>query len=93
MEMAGDGRVMTYGNLTAEPATSSLVRLIFLVCAPVGISGAHEMLVVQPSIGAEGQGPPDGNITDWRWPVIVLHHDGTWYSGKLHNHRRELSSM
>ena len=41
------------------------------------------MLVVQPSIGAEGQGPPHGNTTDWRWLVIVLHHDGALIMGEL----------
>ncbi len=92
MEMAGKGRVMTYDNLTDVPATSSLVRLFSLVFAPVDISGARKMLVVQPSIGAEGQGPPRGNITDLRRPVIVLHHDGAWIKGELHYHHCELSS-
>ena len=54
--MAGNGRLMTYNKLTEMPATSSLVRLFFLFFAPVDISGARKMLVVQPSIGAEGQG-------------------------------------
>ncbi len=50
------------------------------------------MLEVQPSIGAEGQGPPGGNMTDLRLPVIVLHHDGAWIKGELNHHRCELSS-
>ena len=53
MKMAGNGRLMTYNNWTDVPATSSLVRLSFLFSAPVDISCAREMLVVQPSIGAE----------------------------------------
>ena len=92
IEMAGNGRVMTYDNLTDVPATSSLVRLFFLFSAPVDISGARKMVVVQPSIGAEGQGPPRGNITDLRRPVIVLHHDGAWTKGEVHYRRCELSS-
>ena len=83
---------MTYDNLTEIPATSSLVRLFFLFFAPVDISGARKMLVVQPSIGAEGQGPRRGSITDLRGPVIVLRHDGALIKGEFHYHRCELSS-
>lgn len=77
---------MTYDNLT------EMARLVFLSFAPVDISGARKMLVVQPSIGAEGQGPPRGNMTDLRGLVIVLHHDGAWIKGEFHYHRCELSS-
>lgn len=54
--MAGNGTCMTYDNLTEVPATSSLVRLIFL-SAPLSIYHVHagwwwcSLLLVQSDRG------------------------------------------
>lgn len=56
MEMAANGRFMTYGNLTVVPATSSLVWLIFL-SVPLSIYHVHarcwwfRLLLVQSDRG------------------------------------------
>ena len=90
MEMAGNGRVMTYDNLTDVPLQAWFG--CFSCSLPLSIYQVHAgWWWFSLSLVQRDRGPPRGNITDLRRPVIMLHHDGTWIKGELHYHRCELS--
>ena len=90
MEMAGNSRLMTCGNLTGVPATSSLVRPISLYF-PLSIYHVHagcwwsSLLLAQSDRGLLA-----GPSLNCGGPAIVLHHDEAWIKGELY-HCCELS--